>query len=69
MGGMTLTGALESGPQVPADERVIDVRDLRMRYGAKDVLHGVSFAARRGEVLARGPAVYEGYARARVAFS
>ncbi|MBO0609622.1 ABC transporter ATP-binding protein [Myceligenerans salitolerans] len=30
----------------------IDVRDLRMRYGTKDVLTGVSFAARRGEVLA-----------------
>jgi len=49
---MTLTGALEVGSEVPADERVIDVRDLRMRYGAKDVLDGVSFAARRGEVLA-----------------
>ncbi|MCY1140381.1 ABC transporter ATP-binding protein [Actinoplanes sp. Pm04-4] len=49
---MTLTGALEAGPQVPPAERVIDVRDLRMRYGTKDVLTGVSFAARRGEVLA-----------------
>jgi ABC-2 type transport system ATP-binding protein len=35
----------------PADERVIDVRDLRMRYGKTDVLSGVSFTARRGEVL------------------
>src|SRR4051794_4931575 len=52
MGGMTLTGALGAGTELPADERVIDVRDLRMRYGAKDVLHGVSFTARRGEVLA-----------------
>src|SRR3954462_4924526 len=52
MGGMTLTGELDVGTGVPADERVIDVRDLRMRYGAKDVLTGVSFAARRGEVLA-----------------
>ncbi|MBU2662079.1 ABC transporter ATP-binding protein [Actinoplanes bogorensis] len=49
---MTLAGELEVGTQVPADERVIDVRDLRMRYGAKDVLNDVSFAARRGEVLA-----------------
>ena len=49
---MTLTGALDVGSEVPADERVIDVRDLRMRYGAKDVLSGVSFTARRGEVLA-----------------
>jgi ABC-2 type transport system ATP-binding protein len=30
---------------------VIDVRDLRMRYGSTDVLAGVDFAARRGEVL------------------
>ncbi|WP_435769087.1 ABC transporter ATP-binding protein [Nocardioides sp. SYSU DS0651] len=31
---------------------VIDVRDLRMRYGDVEVLDGVSFTARRGEVLA-----------------
>jgi ABC-2 type transport system ATP-binding protein len=31
---------------------VLDVRDLRMRYGTKDVLSGVTFQARRGEVLA-----------------
>jgi ABC-2 type transport system ATP-binding protein len=30
----------------------LDVRDLRMRYGSTDVLHGVSFTAARGEVLA-----------------
>jgi ABC-2 type transport system ATP-binding protein len=33
-------------------ESVVDVRELRMRYGRTDVLHGVTFAARRGEVLA-----------------
>ena len=33
-------------------ELVLDVGDLRMRYGRTDVLNGVSFAARRGEVLA-----------------
>ena len=32
--------------------RVLDVRDLRMRYGTKDVLTGVTFTAGRGEVLA-----------------
>jgi ABC-type uncharacterized transport system ATPase subunit len=48
----TLTGALAAGLDVPADERVIDVRHLRMRYGSKDVLDGVTFSARRGEVLA-----------------
>ncbi|WP_374224581.1 ABC transporter ATP-binding protein [Micromonospora sp. C51] len=30
----------------------LDVHDLRMRYGSTDVLTGVSFSARRGEVLA-----------------
>ncbi|GIE97327.1 ABC transporter ATP-binding protein [Paractinoplanes rishiriensis] len=30
----------------------IDVDDLRMRYGSTDVLHGVSFRAEPGEVLA-----------------
>jgi ABC-type branched-subunit amino acid transport system ATPase component len=35
----------------PADEVVIDVRDLCMRYGNADVLNGVSFTVRRGEVL------------------
>src|SRR3954447_13024722 len=52
MGGMTLTGELEAGTSTPAVEPAIDVRDLRMRYGTKDVLDGVSFTARRGEVLA-----------------
>lgn len=32
-------------------QAVLDVRDLRMRYGKTDVLHGVSFTARPGEVL------------------
>jgi ABC-2 type transport system ATP-binding protein len=49
---MTLTGALDIGADHPAGERVIDVRDLRMRYGTKDVLEGIDFSARRGEVLA-----------------
>jgi ABC-2 type transport system ATP-binding protein len=35
----------------PEDEPVVDVRDLRMRYGKADVLKGISFTARRGEVL------------------
>jgi ABC-2 type transport system ATP-binding protein len=47
-----MTGALDVGTEVPPDERVIEVRDLRMRYGTKDVLDGVGFTARRGEVLA-----------------
>ncbi|MEE1942359.1 ABC transporter ATP-binding protein [Streptomyces sp. TRM 70361] len=40
----------ESGPP-PESDKVIDVRDLRMRYRSQDVLNGVDFAARRGEVL------------------
>jgi ABC-2 type transport system ATP-binding protein len=39
-------------PGEPAGDLVLDVRDLRMRYGRNDVLAGVSFTARRGEVLA-----------------
>ena len=31
---------------------VIEVRDLRMRYGDKDVLDGVSFTVKKGEVVA-----------------
>ena len=31
---------------------VLEVRDLRMRYGSTDVLTGVSFTARAGEVVA-----------------
>jgi len=49
---MTLTGELGTGLEGSAGERVIDVRDLRMRYGTRDVLAGVSFTAHRGEVLA-----------------
>ncbi|MFI9485269.1 ABC transporter ATP-binding protein [Promicromonospora sp. NPDC052451] len=36
----------------PSGEVALDVRDLRMRYGTKDVLTGVSFTAHRGEVVA-----------------
>jgi ABC-2 type transport system ATP-binding protein len=36
----------------PDRDAVLQVRDLRMRYGTKDVLDGVTFTARRGEVLA-----------------
>jgi len=32
-------------------DHILEVCDLRMRYGKTDVLTGVSFAARRGEVL------------------
>ena len=34
-----------------APRPAVAVSDLRMRYGAKDVLHGVSFAVERGEVV------------------
>ncbi|SFA93100.1 ABC-2 type transport system ATP-binding protein [Amycolatopsis marina] len=35
-----------------SDELALDIRDLRMRYGTKDVLRGVTFQAHKGEVLA-----------------
>jgi ABC-2 type transport system ATP-binding protein len=34
-----------------SDEVVVDVRDLRMRYGTTEVLDGVEFTLRRGEVV------------------
>jgi ABC-2 type transport system ATP-binding protein len=37
---------------VTGEDVVLDVDGLRMRYGTKDVLHDVSFRARRGEVVA-----------------
>jgi len=48
----TMTGALVADGGTAPEEPVLDVRDLRMRYGSTDVLHGVTFSARRGEVLA-----------------
>src|SRR5690348_7905427 len=50
--GVLSPSAAWHAPEEPAENLVLDVRDLRMRYGAEDVLDGVSFAARRGEVLA-----------------
>lgn len=35
----------------PESDTVIDVRELRMRYRSQDVLKGVEFSARRGEVV------------------
>ncbi|HIW62254.1 MAG TPA: ABC transporter ATP-binding protein [Candidatus Stackebrandtia excrementipullorum] len=35
-----------------AEQPVLAVTDLRMRYGTKDVLNGVNFTAHRGEVIA-----------------
>jgi ABC-2 type transport system ATP-binding protein len=56
---MTIASAPEPGtPAGPAPlggdhggDTVLDVRGLRMRYGGTDVLKGVDFSARRGEVL------------------
>lgn len=45
-------GAPARDPEPPYTRDVIDVRGLRMRYGSLDVLDGIGFAARQGEVLA-----------------
>ena len=45
-------GGLRRSAAGVGEDTVIDVRGLRMRYGAVDVLKGVEFVARRGEVLA-----------------
>ncbi len=47
-----MTGALVADVGTLPEDLVIDVRDLRMRYGRKDVLEGIGFTARPGEVLA-----------------
>ncbi|MFF9060216.1 ABC transporter ATP-binding protein [Streptomyces sp. NPDC014882] len=44
-----LSGSGGSPP--PENDTVIDVRDLRMSYRGQDVLKGVGFTARRGEVV------------------
>ncbi|PTA47089.1 ABC transporter ATP-binding protein [Micromonospora sp. RP3T] len=51
MTAVELPGAV-AAPRPPDEDLVLDVRDLRMRYGAVDVLHGVDLTARRGEVVA-----------------
>ncbi|WP_055715867.1 ABC transporter ATP-binding protein [Streptomyces torulosus] len=49
---MTTAHALSAGSGPPGQgDTVIDVRDLRMRYRGQDVLKGVSFSCRRGEVV------------------
>jgi ABC-2 type transport system ATP-binding protein len=50
--GVLSPSAARHVPEEPAEDLVLDVRDLRMRYGRTSVLSGVSFGARRGEVLA-----------------
>ncbi len=50
---VTAGAGAPTAAEAPAGGQVtLDVRDLRMRYGTNDVLDGVSFTARRGEVLA-----------------
>ncbi|MFI1989426.1 ABC transporter ATP-binding protein [Actinoplanes sp. NPDC020271] len=41
-----------AGAEPLVAEPVIEVRDLRMRYGPKEVLDGIGFSARPGEVIA-----------------
>jgi ABC-2 type transport system ATP-binding protein len=49
MNGMRLS---DQDDRPTGEDAVLDVRDLRMRYGSTDVLNDVTFTARRGEVLA-----------------
>src|SRR3712207_2489214 len=41
---------MQADMEMPA--LALEVQDLRMRYGTRDVLSGVTFNAKRGEVLA-----------------
>ena len=45
-------GGLRRSTEGVGEEEVIDVHGFRMQYGSVDVLRGVKFVARRGEVLA-----------------
>jgi ABC-2 type transport system ATP-binding protein len=45
------TGVPAQNVRPDAEGAVLDIRDLRMRYGTTDVLKGVSFVAHPGEVL------------------
>jgi ABC-2 type transport system ATP-binding protein len=45
------TGSVTSGAGPGEQDPIVEVRDLRMRYGAKDVLDGVDLDIRRGEVV------------------
>src|SRR5215218_6817059 len=49
---MNELGRLSRNVEESSEGSVIDVRGLRMRYGSVDVLNGVEFSARGGEVLA-----------------
>ncbi|TDD47704.1 ABC transporter ATP-binding protein [Saccharopolyspora elongata] len=52
---MTVANESEAPPppvRLPDADTVLDVRNLRMRYGTTDVLKGVDLTARRGEVVA-----------------
>ncbi|KAA9166508.1 ABC transporter ATP-binding protein [Amycolatopsis acidicola] len=49
---MSARPALSPVPGTVPAEAVIDVSDLWMRYGATEVLTGVGFSVRRGEVVA-----------------
>ncbi|MBB4934290.1 ABC-2 type transport system ATP-binding protein [Lipingzhangella halophila] len=50
---MTIQAARDPGApsEGDAEPAVLDVRDLRMRYGSTDVLDGVGFTVRKGEVI------------------
>ncbi len=47
-----VSNATRTRPPGAGGDRTIEVRDLRMRYGGTDVLSGVTFSARPGEVVA-----------------
>ena len=34
-----------------SQEAIVSVRDLRVKYGSTEILHGVSFDVRRGETV------------------
>ena len=49
MRAQQLGEAAAGGPPAPEDDHVLRVQGLRKRYGAQEVVRGLSFAIRRGE--------------------
>ena len=38
-------------PATPSDDAMISIRNLRVSYGDREILHGISFDVRRGETM------------------
>jgi len=48
-----MSAVLQPAPpqRPPSDDAMISIRDLRVSYGEREILHGISFDVRRGETM------------------